>query len=106
MCPVIRQIQEESLYLRSEGHAHLQCGWDADRYGTPGDIIAHTDRTTLWAIVCAAKAFNMPGVTEPCELYQHIHLAVIVSRLRSGMGGMESLARMFKDRREDKEIRE
>ncbi|KAI0360181.1 fatty acid synthase [Trametes cingulata] len=81
----------------------IPTGWDAGRYGIP-DIIAQTDRTTLWALVCAAEALNMSGITDPYELYQHMHPSEVGTAIGSGMGGMESLARMFKDRRDEKEV--
>ncbi|KAI0635636.1 fatty acid synthase [Trametes polyzona] len=82
----------------------IPTGWDAGRYGIPADIIAQTDRTALWALVCAAEALNMSGITDPYELYQHMHPSEVGTAIGSGMGGVESLARMFKDRREEKEV--
>lgn len=82
----------------------IPTGWDAGRYGIPADIIAQTDCTTLWALVRAAEALNMSGITDPYELYQHIHRSEVGTSIGSGMGGMESLARMFKDRRDEKEV--
>ncbi|KAH9945014.1 fatty acid synthase [Epithele typhae] len=82
----------------------IPTGWDAGRYGIPADIIGQTDRATLWALVCAAEALNMSGITDPYELYQHMHPSEVGSSIGSGMGGMESLSRMFKDRRDEKEV--
>ena len=82
----------------------IPTGWDAGRYGIPDDIIVQTDRATLWALVCAAEALNMSGITDPYELYQHIHPSEVGSAIGSGMGGMESLSRMFKDRRDEKPV--
>lgn len=82
----------------------IPTGWDAGRYGIPADIVAQTDRTTLWALVCAAEALNMSGIIDPYELYQHVHPSEVGTSLGSGMGGMESLARMFKDRRDEKDV--
>ncbi|KAI0749711.1 fatty acid synthase [Daedaleopsis nitida] len=82
----------------------IPTGWDAGRYGIPADIIAQTDRATLWALVCAAEALNMSGITDPYELYQHMHPSEVGSSIGSGMGGMESLSRMFKDRRDEKDV--
>ncbi|EIW57289.1 fatty acid synthase [Trametes versicolor FP-101664 SS1] len=82
----------------------IPTGWDAGRYGIPADIIAQTDRATLWALVSAAEALNMSGITDPYELYQHMHPSEVGTAIGSGMGGMESLARMFKDRRDEKEV--
>jgi fatty acid synthase subunit alpha len=39
-------------------------GWEAGRYGIPEDIIAQTDRATLWALVCTAEALNASGITD------------------------------------------
>ncbi|KII85134.1 hypothetical protein PLICRDRAFT_45274 [Plicaturopsis crispa FD-325 SS-3] len=82
----------------------IPTGWDAGRYGIPPDIIAQTDRTTLWALVCTAEALNASGITDPYELYKHIHPSEVGTSLGSGMGGTESLAKMFKDRRDEKEV--
>ena len=82
----------------------IPTGWDAGRYGIPADIIAQTDRATLWALVCAAEALNMSGITDPYELYKYMHPSEVGSSIGSGMGGMESLSRMFKDRRDEKEV--
>ncbi|KAI0787467.1 fatty acid synthase [Fomes fomentarius] len=82
----------------------IPTGWDAGRYGIPPDIIAQTDRAALWALVCAAEALNMSGITDPYELYQHMHPSEVGSSIGSGMGGVESMARMFKDRRDEKEV--
>ncbi|KAH9950013.1 fatty acid synthase [Amylocystis lapponica] len=82
----------------------IPTGWDAGRYGIPQDIIAQTDRSSLWALVCAAEALNMSGITDPYELYQHMHPSEVGSTIGSGMGGMQSLSKMFKDRRDEKDV--
>jgi fatty acid synthase subunit alpha, fungi type len=82
----------------------IPTGWHAGRYGIPDDIIAQVDRSTLWALVAVSEALNMSGVTDPYELYKHMHPSDVGSSLGSGMGGMESLSKMFRDRREEKEV--
>jgi fatty acid synthase subunit beta len=82
----------------------IPTGWHAGRYGIPEDIIAQVDRTTLWALVCTAEALNASGITDPYELYKHIHPSEVGTSLGSGMGGASSLARMYKDRRDEKEV--
>jgi fatty acid synthase subunit alpha len=37
------------------------------------DIIAQTDRTTLLALICTAKALKQSGITDPYELYKRMH---------------------------------
>jgi fatty acid synthase subunit alpha len=46
----------------------------------------------------------MSGVTDPYELYKWVHPTEVGSSIGSGMGGMESLGKMFKDRREEKDV--
>ncbi|TFK75163.1 fatty acid synthase [Pluteus cervinus] len=82
----------------------IPTGWDAGRYGIPDDIIAQTDRAALWALVCTAEALNMSGITDPYELYKHMHPSEVGTSLGSGMGGVTSMAKMFKDRRDEREV--
>lgn len=46
----------------------------------------------------------MSGITDPYELYQYVHPSEVGSSVGSGMGGMSSIAAMFKDRREEVEV--
>ncbi|KAI5885432.1 uncharacterized protein SCHCODRAFT_01176814 [Schizophyllum commune H4-8] len=62
----------------------IPTGWSAGCYGIPDDIVAQTDRVTLWAL--------------------HIHPSEIGTSLGSGMGGVVSMAKMFKDRRDEKDV--
>ncbi|TIB03399.1 hypothetical protein E3P94_00662 [Wallemia ichthyophaga] len=82
----------------------LPSGWDAGRYGIPGDIAAQTDRTALWSLASVSEALINSGITDPYELYKHVHPSEVGTSLGSGMGGMESLSAMFKDRREEKDV--
>ncbi|OBZ65349.1 hypothetical protein A0H81_14665 [Grifola frondosa] len=84
--------------------SQIPTGWSVGRYGIPADIIAQTDRMSLWALASAAEALNMSGITDPYELYQHMHPSEVGSSIGSGMGSMESLSQMFKDRRDEKEV--
>ncbi|KAI0067274.1 fatty acid synthase [Artomyces pyxidatus] len=82
----------------------IPTGWHAGRYGIPEDIVARTDRVSLWALVCVADALNNSGITDPYELYEHMHPSEVGSCIGSGMGGVDSMAKMFKDRRDEKEV--
>jgi len=81
----------------------IPTGWHAGRYGIPDDIIAQTDRSTLWAFVSTIEALNASGITDPYELYNHIHPSEVGTALGSGMGATISMGEMFKDRRDEKE---
>ena len=82
----------------------IPTGWSAGRYGIPPDIVAQVDRCTLWALVCAAEALNMSGITDPYELYEHMHPSEVGTSIGSGMGGVQNLRKMFRDRREEKDV--
>ncbi len=70
-------------------------------YGIYEDIIARTDCVSLWSLVATAEALNHAGITDPYELYQYIHPPEVGTCLGSGMGGMYSLAQMFKEVQSD-----
>jgi fatty acid synthase subunit alpha, fungi type len=78
----------------------IPTGWDAGQYGIPTDIITQTDCAMLLALVCTAEGPNQSGITDPYELYEHMHPSDMGTSLGSGIDGSESLAKMFKDRRE------
>lgn len=82
----------------------IPTGWDARVFGIPDDIVSQTDRTALWALVCVAEALMASGITDPYELYKYIHPSEVGTAIGSGMGGMESLSKMFRDRREEKDV--
>jgi fatty acid synthase subunit alpha len=82
----------------------IPTGWEAGRYGIPEDIIAQTVRATLWALVCMAEALNALGITDPYELYSHMHASAAGTCIGSGMGGVTSMAQMFKGRRDEKRV--
>lgn len=82
----------------------IPTGWHAGRYGIPQDIIEQVDRATLWALVSTAEALNASGITDPYELYKHMHPSEVGTAIGSGMGGVESLRSMFRDRRDCAEV--
>ncbi|CAH7689739.1 fatty acid synthase subunit beta [Phakopsora pachyrhizi] len=82
----------------------IPSGWDARVFGIPDDIIAQVDRVSLWALVCTAEALMMAGITDPYELYKYVHPSEVGSSVGAGVGGMSSLSRMFRDRREEKDV--
>ena len=79
-------------------------GWDARTYGISDDIIAQVDRVTLFALVSTAEALLSSGLTDPYELYKHLHVSEIGNCIGSGVGGQMSSKRMFKARYMDKPI--
>ena len=90
--------------LASQVAAQIPTGWSHKAFGIPDDIAAQVDRTTLWALVSVSEALMMAGITDPYEMYKYVHPSEVGSALGSGMGGMVSLSKMFRDRREEKDV--
>ncbi|KAF7715224.1 Fatty acid synthase alpha subunit [Penicillium ucsense] len=89
------------------GHAVaglVPTGWDARTYGIPDDIVSQVDRGTLFTLVSTVEALIASGITDPYELYQYIHVSEFGNCIGSGVGGMQSLKKMFQDRYLDKEV--
>ena len=56
------------------------------RYGIGEDLVSQVDRVTLFVFVCAAEALISSGITDPYEIWQHIHLSEFANCVGSGMG--------------------
>ena len=54
--------------------------------------------------ICASEALNMSGITDPYELYEQMHPSEFGTAIGSGMGGVQALRKMFRDRHEEKDI--
>ena len=82
----------------------IPTGWEAGHYGIPENIVTQPDHATLWALVCTAEALNALGITDPYKLYKYMHPSDVGTCIGSGMGGVMSMAQMFKDRRDEKQV--
>ncbi|BGP41220.1 fatty acid synthase alpha subunit Lsd1 [Rhodotorula kratochvilovae] len=82
----------------------IPTGWSHKAFGIPDDIASQVDRTSLWALVSVSEALVMAGITDPYELYKYVHPSEVGSSLGSGMGGITSISKMFRDRREEKDV--
>src|SRR5690606_21325581 len=74
--------------------AQVPAGWDAARYGVPAEFVEQVDRATLFNLVATAEAFCHAGM-EPEELFAYVHPARVGSTQSSGIGGMQSLKRLY-----------
>ncbi|KAI0130228.1 hypothetical protein BJ170DRAFT_652492 [Xylariales sp. AK1849] len=90
--------------LRNAVGAQIPTGWDPKVYGIEEDIISQVDRVTLYTIIATVEALISAGITDPYELYRHIHVSEVAVCVGSGFGGMTSLRKMFKDRYMDKDV--
>ncbi|KAJ2739815.1 fatty acid synthase alpha subunit Lsd1 [Coemansia sp. Cherry 401B] len=82
----------------------LPTGWDAARFGIPDDIIKQVDPVTLYMLVATVEALVRSGITDPYELYQHIHVSEIGNTVGCGIGGSSAIQDVFAGRQLDKDV--
>ena len=71
-------------------------GWDATRYGVPSDMVDRIDRAALFNLISTVEAFLSAGLT-PEELLAKVHPTRVGSTQGSGIGGIESLRKLYVD---------
>ncbi|XDG08518.1 hypothetical protein ABKA04_008133 [Annulohypoxylon sp. FPYF3050] len=82
----------------------LPTGWDPTIYGLPQDLCESVDRCTQMALVCAAETFLSAGITDIYELYKTIHISELANCVGSGMGGGQSLQKLYRQRFLDRPV--
>ncbi|OBR05645.1 Fatty acid synthase alpha subunit [Colletotrichum higginsianum IMI 349063] len=82
----------------------MPTGWDPRVYGIPDDVIHQVDPVTLYALVSTVEAFLSAGITDPYELYEHIHVSELGNAVGASLGGLKSLHEMFKRRYLDRQV--
>ncbi|KAI0178900.1 putative 3-oxoacyl-synthase [Hypoxylon sp. FL1284] len=82
----------------------LPTGWDPTVYGLPQDLCESVDRCTQMALVCAAETFLSAGITDVYELYKTIHVSELANCVGSGMGGGQSLQKLYRQRFLDRPV--
>ncbi|KAJ1720209.1 beta subunit of fatty acid synthetase, partial [Coemansia biformis] len=85
--------------------ALLPTGWDAGRFGIPEDVIRQVDPVTLYVLVATVEALVRSGITDPYELYQHVHISEVGNTIGSGLGGEQAIQDVYAHRRLDIPIR-
>jgi fatty acid synthase subunit alpha len=83
---------------RSTVGAQMPAGWDPKTYGITDDIVGQVDPVTLYALVATVEAFLSAGLTDPYELYNHMHVSEFGNTVGASMGGVQSLDKLFKRR--------
>ncbi|WP_026196361.1 type I polyketide synthase [Corynebacterium lubricantis] len=71
--------------------------FDPTNWGIPAQMVDGLDRIAVWNLVTAIDAFVGAGFT-PAELMKSIHPAQVASTQGTGIGGMESLHKVFVSR--------
>jgi fatty acid synthase len=74
----------------------LPSGWDPARYGVPTAMAERVDKASLFNLISTVEAFLSAGLT-PEELLQKVHPSRVGSTQGSGIGGAESLRRLYVD---------
>ncbi|AGS33885.1 fatty acid synthase [Corynebacterium maris DSM 45190] len=68
--------------------------FDATKWGIPDHMVDSLDRMALWNLVTAVDAFINAGFS-PAELLQTVHPLDVATTQGTGIGGMESLHKVF-----------
>ncbi|OFT55584.1 type I polyketide synthase [Corynebacterium sp. HMSC05H05] len=77
--------------------AQIPDGFDPVRWGIPTQMADGMDRMAAWNLVTAVDAFITAGFS-PAELLRAIHPADVATTQGTGIGGMESLHKVFVSR--------
>ncbi|TWU71773.1 hypothetical protein ED733_002880 [Metarhizium rileyi] len=83
----------------------IPTGWSPKHYGISDDIVEQVDPVTLFSLVCTVEALLCSGITDPYELYQHIHVSELAVCVGSSMGGLSSWRQMHRDRYIDRSVK-
>ncbi|EKG16124.1 Beta-ketoacyl synthase [Macrophomina phaseolina MS6] len=97
-------VPRASNYRRGAVAGQIPKGWSAKKYGIADEIIELVDPVTLYSLVCTVEALLCSGITDPYELYSHLHVTDVAICIGSSMGGMVSLRKMHRDRHLDKPV--
>lgn len=82
----------------------LPTGWNPRNYGISDDIVSQVDPITLYTLVCTVEALLSAGISDPYEIYQYIHTSKLANCIGTGVGGVASVARMYKGRSMEKQV--
>lgn len=74
--------------------AQMPDDFDASKWGIPATMLDSLDRMAVWNLVTAVDAFTQAGFS-PVELLQAIHPGQVATTQGTGIGGMESLHKVF-----------
>ena len=79
--------------------ALLPKGWDPVlAYGLPEEIVNSVDPVSVYSLCATMDALITAGIRDPYELYQYVHVSEVGTSFGSGMGGMTSIRKTFRDR--------
>ncbi|KAL4764507.1 thiolase-like protein [Aspergillus foveolatus] len=82
----------------------LPTGWSPERYGIPAEIVQQVDPIALVLLCCVAEAFYSAGISDPMEIFEHIHISELGNFVGSSMGGVVSTRALYHDVCLDKDV--
>ncbi|CBF80164.1 STCJ_EMENI Putative sterigmatocystin biosynthesis fatty acid synthase alpha subunit [Aspergillus nidulans FGSC A4] len=82
----------------------LPTGWSPERYGIPAEIVQQVDPVALVLLCCVAEAFYSAGISDPMEIFEHIHLSELGNFVGSSMGGVVNTRALYHDVCLDKDV--
>ncbi|KAL3458179.1 hypothetical protein BJX64DRAFT_292440 [Aspergillus heterothallicus] len=82
----------------------LPTGWSPEKYGIPADIVQQVDPVALVLLCCVAEAFYSAGISDPMEIFEHIHLSELGNFVGSSMGGVVSTRALYHDAYLDQDV--
>ncbi|KAL4789030.1 thiolase-like protein [Aspergillus venezuelensis] len=89
-------IRVPKSIMASPGVAgQLPTGWSPEKYGIPMEIIQQVDPAALVLLCCVAEMFYSAGISDPMELFEHIHLSEFGNFVGSSMGGVISTRALY-----------
>lgn len=82
----------------------LPTGWNPKNYGIPDEIVSQVDPITIYVLCCVTQAMLSAGITDPFELYRHVHVSEIANCVGTGAGGLLAMRGVYRDRYLDRDV--
>ncbi|KAL4917418.1 hypothetical protein BDW62DRAFT_218224 [Aspergillus aurantiobrunneus] len=82
----------------------LPTGWSPEKYGIPVEIVQQVDPVALVLLCCVAEAFYSAGISNPMEVFEHIHLSELGNFVGSSMGGVVNTRALYHDISLDQDV--
>eukprot|EP00808_Paulinella_micropora_P024899 g5996.t1 len=75
----------------------IPTGWTPKAYGLPEDVTKKIDPIAVYTLCATMDAFAMAGVSDPYELYKHMHMSEVGNCMSSCAGGMHSMTQVMRE---------
>jgi fatty acid synthase len=89
------RVPRKATMTRRVG-GQLPTDFDPAKWGIPASMIESVDRLAIWNLVATVDAFLSGGFT-PAELLKHVHPSDVGSTQGTGIGGTDSMRKLFVD---------